>query len=85
MPQDMLLAGDKKLRGSPGYRSILSRDWYPDMDSHVILAACKDYQFAKAAMVKGEDGTEGYIGIFTHGLACACTPVRLLHERDDIR
>ncbi|PBL04302.1 hypothetical protein ARMGADRAFT_979706 [Armillaria gallica] len=91
MPQDMLLAGDKKLRGSPGYRSILSKDWYPDMNSHVILAACKDYQFAKATMVKGEDGTEGYIGIFTDSLVRAlrsgyCTRettyVDLVHSLD---
>ncbi|PBK67788.1 hypothetical protein ARMSODRAFT_958811 [Armillaria solidipes] len=69
--QDMLLAGDKILRGYPDYQSILSKDWCPDMNSHVVLAACKDYQFAKAKKVKGEDGAEGYIGIFTDSLVRA--------------
>ncbi len=67
-PKDMLLAGDNKLRGYPGYQSILSKDWYPDMGSHVILAACKAHQFAKPKMVEGKDGAKGYIGIFTDSL-----------------
>ncbi len=54
--EDMLLAGEKILGGYPGYRSILSKDWYPDMDSYVVLAACKDYQLAKPKMVEGKDG-----------------------------
>lgn len=66
--QDVLVAGENKLMNYPGYRSILSNDWYPDMDSHVVLAACKDYQYVKAKKVKQEDGTEGYIGIFTESL-----------------
>ncbi|PBL04310.1 hypothetical protein ARMGADRAFT_1004895 [Armillaria gallica] len=66
--KDMLLAGDKKLRDYPGYQSILSKDWYPDMDSHVLLAACKAHQFAKPKMVEGKDGAKGYIGIFTDSL-----------------
>ncbi|KAK0432288.1 hypothetical protein EV421DRAFT_1742469 [Armillaria borealis] len=71
-PQGMLLAGDKKLRGSPGYRSISSKNWCPDMDSHVVLAACKAYQSAKLKIVKGKDGaTKGYIGIFTDSLVRA--------------
>lgn len=66
--QDMLLTGEKYLRHYPGYRSILSKDWYPDMDSHVVLAACKDYQFAKARKVKQKDDVEEYVGIFTSSL-----------------
>ncbi|KAK0444184.1 hypothetical protein EV421DRAFT_497062 [Armillaria borealis] len=67
-PQDMLLTGDKNLRHYPGYQSILSKDWYPDMDSHVVLAACKAYQFAKSKQVEGKAGEAGYIGIFTDSL-----------------
>ncbi|SJL17896.1 uncharacterized protein ARMOST_21463 [Armillaria ostoyae] len=66
--QDMLLTGEKYLRHYPGYRSILSKDWYPDMDSHVVLAACKEYQFAKAIKVKQKDGVVEYAGVFTNSL-----------------
>ncbi|SJL17913.1 uncharacterized protein ARMOST_21482 [Armillaria ostoyae] len=66
--QDMLVAGEKNLIHYPGYRSILANDWLPDMDSHVVLAACRDYEYAKAKKVQLEDGTAGYIGIFTDSL-----------------
>ncbi len=66
--QDMLVAGENNLKCYPGYRSILAKDWLPDMNSHVVLAACRDYQYAKAKKVKREDGTAGYIGIFTDSL-----------------
>ncbi|PBK83786.1 hypothetical protein ARMGADRAFT_1067682 [Armillaria gallica] len=67
-PQEMLLTGDRNLRHYPGYQSILSKDWYPDMDSHVVVAACKAYQFAKSKKVEGRAGEVGYIGIFTDSL-----------------
>ncbi|KAK0241032.1 hypothetical protein EDD85DRAFT_387381 [Armillaria nabsnona] len=60
----MLLVGEDY----PGYRSILSKDWYPDMESHVALAACKEYEFAKEKKIPGEGGAVGYIGIFTDSL-----------------
>ncbi len=66
--QDMLVVGEKNLKCYPGYRSILAKDWLPDMNFHVVLAACRDYQYAKAKKVKQEDGTVGYIGIFTDSL-----------------
>ncbi|KAK0429628.1 hypothetical protein EV421DRAFT_2091912 [Armillaria borealis] len=66
--QEMLVAGEKNLMHYPGYRSILAKDWLPDMSSHVVLAACRDYQYAKAKRLKREDGTAGYIGIFTDSL-----------------
>ncbi|SJL17892.1 uncharacterized protein ARMOST_21459 [Armillaria ostoyae] len=66
--QEMLVAGEKNLKRYPGYRSILGNDWLPDMDSHVVLAACTDYQYAKVKKVQREDGTAGYIGIFTDSL-----------------
>ncbi len=63
---DMLEAADKSLRDLPGYRSVLAEDWFPNMDSHVILAACKEYEFARE--VKRKDG---YHGIFTQALTRA--------------
>ncbi|KAK0207442.1 hypothetical protein IW262DRAFT_1498642 [Armillaria fumosa] len=53
--QDMLVAGENILMRYPGYRSILAEDWLPDMTSHVVLAACEDYQYAKAKKVRRED------------------------------
>ncbi|PBK91149.1 hypothetical protein ARMGADRAFT_1166538 [Armillaria gallica] len=64
---DMLRAADERLKHFPGYRSILSEDWRPDMSSHVVLAACRDYQTAKETWGKEEFG-----GVFT------TTLVRLL-------
>ncbi|KAK0467515.1 hypothetical protein IW261DRAFT_1519710 [Armillaria novae-zelandiae] len=70
--QDILAAGDNVLVHYPGYRSILAKDWLPDMTSHVVLAACEGYQYAKAKKVRREDGTvAGYIGIFTDSLVRA--------------
>ncbi|KAK0435907.1 hypothetical protein EV421DRAFT_1834180 [Armillaria borealis] len=57
---DMLRAADERL---PRYRSVLSKNWEPDMGSHVILAACRDYQYAKETL-----GKEGYGGVFTRTL-----------------
>ncbi|KAK0195810.1 caspase domain-containing protein [Armillaria mellea] len=64
--QDMLLAGEENMKNHPGYRSILSKNWCPDMDCHVILTACKEFQFASEKRVEGKDG--GYIGFFTESL-----------------
>ncbi len=66
--RDMLYAGEKLLRDIPGYRSILAKEWSPDEDSHVILAACKSYQFAKERWMDGEGGSRMCVGIFTHSL-----------------
>ncbi|PBK64976.1 hypothetical protein ARMSODRAFT_449442 [Armillaria solidipes] len=66
--QDMLFAREKNLKNYPSYRSIFTKDWQPDMNSHVVLAACRDYQYAKAKGVKSEDGTAEFIGIFTDSL-----------------
>ncbi|PBK72055.1 hypothetical protein ARMSODRAFT_972748 [Armillaria solidipes] len=57
---DMLRAADERL---PRYRSVLSKNWEPDMGSHVILAACRDYQYAKETL-----GKDGYGGVFTRTL-----------------
>ncbi|PBK95045.1 hypothetical protein ARMGADRAFT_1010988 [Armillaria gallica] len=67
--EDMLVVGEMNLKHYPGYRSISAKDWLPDMSSHVVLAACRDYEYAKAKAVKRADGTvAGYIGIFTDSL-----------------
>ncbi len=63
--EDMLVVREKNLKHYPGYRSILAKDWLPDMSSHVVLAACRDYEYAKVKKVNREDGTAVYIGIFT--------------------
>ncbi|PBK99643.1 hypothetical protein ARMGADRAFT_512230 [Armillaria gallica] len=66
--RSMLDAGEKRLSGHP---SIVSRNWRPDMTSHVILAACQNYQYAKARKAKGmNDEMLGHAGIFTESLLC---------------
>ncbi|SJL03967.1 uncharacterized protein ARMOST_07324 [Armillaria ostoyae] len=63
----MLDAGEKRLGGHPS----IVRNWRPDMTSHVILAACQNYQYAKARKMEGKNGeTLGYAGIFTESLLC---------------
>ncbi|KAK0433300.1 caspase domain-containing protein [Desarmillaria tabescens] len=57
---DMLRAADEIL---PHHRSVLSKNWFPDMSSHVVLAACRDYQYAKETLEK-----DGYGGVFTKTL-----------------
>ncbi|KAK0184134.1 caspase domain-containing protein, partial [Armillaria mellea] len=66
--RDMLYAGDKLLRDLPGYRSILEKNWSPDEESHVVLAACEAYQFAKERWIDEEDGSRVRSGVFTHSL-----------------
>lgn len=60
---DMLHTGAQILRDFPGCSSILAKDWFPDEESHVVLAACKEYQFAMERRVNGVE-----VGIFTHSL-----------------
>lgn len=66
--EEMLVSADRTMRNFPGYRSVLAEEWYPNMDSHVVLAACREYEFAKARRVTREDGTVGFSGIFTESL-----------------
>lgn len=60
---DMLHAADERLKDLPCYQSVLSKDWEPDMGSYIVLAACRDYQYAKETT-----GKDGYSGIFTKTL-----------------
>ncbi|KAK0219719.1 peptidase C14, caspase domain-containing protein [Armillaria nabsnona] len=62
--KDMLFAAEEALRDLPGYRSVFAEDWVPDMDSHVILAACTGDEVAKAKRVK-KKGAEVWGGVFT--------------------
>ncbi len=55
--ESMLAAAEETMKSFPEYRSILAKDWRPDMTSHVVLAACKENQFA--IEVRGEGGLNG--------------------------
>ncbi len=65
---DMLRAADGRLKGFPFYKSVLSKNWLPDMGSHVVVAACRNYQTAKET---GEGSRWG--GIFTRRLVYILT------------
>ncbi|KAK0442702.1 uncharacterized protein EV420DRAFT_1074251 [Desarmillaria tabescens] len=56
----MLRAADESTKRFPAVPYVLSKDWVPDMSSHVVLAACREFQFAKE-MKSGD----GYYGLFT--------------------
>ncbi|PBL01548.1 hypothetical protein ARMGADRAFT_953616 [Armillaria gallica] len=60
---DMLRAADEGLQHLPSYISVSSEDWKPNMGSHVILAACRDYQLVKETV-----GKDGCGGVFTSTL-----------------
>ncbi|KAK0187415.1 peptidase C14, caspase domain-containing protein [Armillaria mellea] len=54
----------------PWYQSILpDARWQPNMGTHVVLAACSEYEFAKE--VKGPNGATN--GVFTQALLRALT------------
>lgn len=59
----MFRIGSKTLQQFPGHHSLWAPGWRPDMKSHVILAACKDHEFAR----EGSRGSQ-YYGIFTDSL-----------------
>ncbi|PBK64720.1 hypothetical protein ARMSODRAFT_978953 [Armillaria solidipes] len=62
----MLRVGVDNLKRISNRTSIMEKRWGPDMSSHVILAACKEYEFAKEVEVG-----ESYHGFFTHSLVNA--------------
>ncbi len=70
--KEILVAGDKTLKHHTGYRSILARDWLLDMNSHVFVAACKEYQHAKEKKVKREDRKMARPGILEYSRTCLC-------------
>ncbi|PBK64285.1 hypothetical protein ARMSODRAFT_1007164 [Armillaria solidipes] len=71
----MLHIADENLSQYPSYKSILDTDWRPDMSSHVILAACKEYQIAREV-----EGETGYNGLFTRALIDALRSGNLSEE-----
>ncbi|SJL18677.1 uncharacterized protein ARMOST_22275 [Armillaria ostoyae] len=71
----MLHIADKNLSQYPSYKSILESDWKPDMSSHVIIAACKEYQ-----IVREVESETGYNGIFTRALVDALRSGNLSEE-----
>ncbi len=51
---DMLCAADGRLKYFPCYKSVSSKNWLPDMGSHVVLAACREYQIARETYLGNE-------------------------------
>ncbi|KAK0444579.1 caspase domain-containing protein [Desarmillaria tabescens] len=60
-----LKAADESMRRFPSYVSVSDGNWFFDMKSHVVVAACAEYE--KAKETSGPDG-EGYNGCFTRAL-----------------
>ncbi|KAK0193115.1 caspase domain-containing protein [Armillaria mellea] len=73
--KSMLSTAEEAMKSFAGYHSILEEDWCPDMTSHVVLAACKEYQFARE--VKGKDGFNGF---FTQALLSTLRSNNLTEE-----
>ncbi|KAK0445210.1 hypothetical protein EV421DRAFT_2055117 [Armillaria borealis] len=64
--EPMLEGAHQCLAAYPQYlarRSVAAYDWRPDRSSHVVLAACQEYQYAREA----EDDA-GIHGVFTKAL-----------------
>ncbi|SJL12917.1 uncharacterized protein ARMOST_16350 [Armillaria ostoyae] len=67
--EPMLEDTHQRLAAYPQYlarRSVAAYDWRPDRSSHVVLAACEEYQYAREA----EDDA-GIHGVFTKALVDA--------------
>ncbi|KAK0226661.1 caspase domain-containing protein [Armillaria fumosa] len=63
---DMFSAADENLKVLDKYQSISKADWRADMDSHVVLAACKEFELAKEV-----EGDSLVNGVFTRALIFA--------------
>ncbi len=67
--EPMLEGAHQRLEAYPQYlarRSVAAYDWRPDWSSHVVLAACQEYQYAREA----EDDA-GIHSVFTKALVDA--------------
>lgn len=62
----MFLIGMQNLMRISNRTSIMEQRWRPDMSSHVVVAACNDYEFAGEHEMEGE-----FHGFFTHSLVKA--------------
>lgn len=60
--EEVLRIADEGLeaRRFPGYKSIQSKEWIPDMGSHVVVAACGAFQTAMEVQGETEDATNGF-------------------------
>ncbi|KAK0440894.1 peptidase C14, caspase domain-containing protein [Desarmillaria tabescens] len=61
--QVMLQAAHARLKELSSYRSVFEGNWNPDKESHVVLAACAEFQHAKE-----DKGASGWNGVFTQAL-----------------
>ncbi len=59
----MLFVADQNMQQFPDYLSIFDEEWFPNMDSHVILAPCREYQ-----LTDERKGPSGFRGVFTQRL-----------------
>ncbi|KAK0215284.1 peptidase C14, caspase domain-containing protein, partial [Armillaria nabsnona] len=73
----MFSAADETLKHIAGYQSISAARWRANMDSHVVLAACKEYQHAREVEV---DGESKFNGVFTQDLISAFKSADLSDE-----
>ncbi len=69
-PKQMFDVADENSRQFPGYQSVCSEKWSPDMSSHVVLAACQENQVVTET--REEDRvqsvfTESLIRVLTSG------------------
>ncbi|KAK0471528.1 caspase domain-containing protein [Armillaria novae-zelandiae] len=75
---NMFSAADEALKHIDGYQPISEGTWRSNMDSHIALAACKDYEYAKE--VEGTQGKNGLNGVFTQALIPALKSADLNDE-----
>lgn len=71
----MLNSAKERMGNWNGYQDVWAEDWIPNTDSHVVLAACKDYELAREW--KDENG---YSGVFTQALVKALKSSSLKKE-----
>ncbi|KAK0470727.1 caspase domain-containing protein [Armillaria novae-zelandiae] len=71
----MLDSAKERMGDWHGYRDVWAEEWIPDMDSHIVLAACKAYQYAKE-----RPHNDGYSGVFTQALVRVLTSGSLKKE-----
>ncbi|PBK65058.1 hypothetical protein ARMSODRAFT_443062 [Armillaria solidipes] len=62
-PKHMFNVADENSRQFPGYQSVCSEKWCPNMSSHVVLAACQEHQVVTETRKEG-----GFQGAFTESL-----------------
>ncbi|SJL14198.1 uncharacterized protein ARMOST_17653 [Armillaria ostoyae] len=74
----MFSAADQKFEHLAGYQSISEASWRAKMDSHVVLAACKEFEYAKEGTVEGDSR---FNGAFTQALISAFKSADKLNDK----